>query len=68
MRDDGRCRFVDPEGRRCDSTWQIEFHHRTPYAKGGSHDVGNIELRCKAHNQYEAELEYGKSFMSARRC
>lgn len=66
-RDGGRCTFVDPEGRRCDSAWQIEFHHRIPYARGGAHDVENIELRCRAHNQYEADLEYGEFFMAARR-
>jgi len=66
-RDEGRCAFVDGEGRRCSSTWQVEFHHRTPYARGGTHDAGNIELRCRGHNQYEAEQDYGVQFMAARR-
>ncbi len=66
-RDEGRCAFVDAEGRRCSSAWQVEFHHRMPYARGGTHDMDNIELRCRAHNQYEAELEYGAPFMATRR-
>jgi len=66
-RDEGRCAFVAPKGRRCGSTWQVEFHHRAPYARGGTHDVDNIELRCRAHNQYEADLEYGTLFMASRR-
>jgi 5-methylcytosine-specific restriction endonuclease McrA len=66
-RDEGSCAFVDGEGRRCSSTWQVEFHHRIPYGKGGTHDIDNIELRCRAHNQYEADLEYGASFMATRR-
>ncbi|MDH3726115.1 MAG: HNH endonuclease [Myxococcales bacterium] len=66
-RDEGRCVFVDAEGRRCSSTWQVEFHHRIPYGRGGPHDIDNIELRCRAHNQYEAELEYGTRFMTTRR-
>jgi len=66
-RDEGRCAFVDAEGRRCSSAWQVEFHHRMPYARGGTHDMDNIELRCRAHNQYEAELEYGARFMATRR-
>jgi hypothetical protein len=66
-RDDGRCTFIDGEGHRCDSKWQVEFHHRAPYARGGTHDVDNIELRCRAHNQYEADLEYGARFMATRR-
>lgn len=66
-RDEGRCTFVDARGRRCGSNWQVEFHHRIPYARGGTHDTENIELRCRAHNQYEAELDYGVAFMEARR-
>ena len=66
-RDEGRCAFVGAEGRRCSSAWQVEFHHRVPYAKGGTHNTNNIELRCRAHNQYEADLEYGARFMASRR-
>jgi len=66
-RDEGRCTFVDAEGRPCSSTWRVEFHHRIPYASGGTHDPDNIELRCRAHNQYEADLEFGARFMAARR-
>jgi len=66
-RDGGRCGFVDAKGRRCDATWRVEFHHRTAYGRGGTHDPDNIELRCRAHNQYEADLEYGALFMAARR-
>ncbi len=66
-RDQGLCMFVDASGQRCQSGWQVEFHHRIPYAKGGTHDIDNIELRCRAHNQYEADLEYGARFMATRR-
>ena len=66
-RDEGRCAFADGEGRRCGSSWQVEFHHRVAFAKGGLHATGNVELRCRAHNQYEAELEYGWEFMAVKR-
>jgi hypothetical protein len=66
-RDEGRCAFVDSQGRRCDATWKVEFHRRTAYGRGGAHDLDNIELRCRGHNQYEADLEYGALFMAARR-
>ena len=66
-RDEGRCAFVDGNGRRCDSAWQVEFHHRTPYGRDGPHTVENVELRCRAHNQHEAELEFGKAFMGRKR-
>jgi len=66
-RDEGRCAFVDGEGRRCESAWQLEFHHCVPYGRDGPHTTDNIELRCRAHNQFEAELEYGRELMAARR-
>jgi len=65
-RDGGRCAYRDAKGRRCASGWQVEFHHRVPYAKGGSHSVGNIEIRCRAHNQRAAELDFGKAFMAKK--
>jgi hypothetical protein len=30
-----------------------------PFARGGSATVENISLRCRRHNQYEAELVFG---------
>jgi len=66
-RDEGRCAFVDAEGRRCESAWQLEFHHCVPYGRDGPHSTDNVELRCRAHNQFEAEVEYGREFMEVRR-
>ena len=66
-RDQSQCTFIDATGGRCGCRWQVEFHHIVPYARGGTHDADNITLRCRAHNQYEAELAYGVQFMDARR-
>ena len=57
-RDEGRCAFRSGS-RRCGETSLLEFHHVEPYATGGAATVGNIELRCRAHNQYEAVLFFG---------
>ena len=57
LRDGGRCAFVSRNGRRCADQGFLEFHHVTPYAVGGPPTVDNIELRCRAHNGYEAELD-----------
>lgn len=54
-RDGGRCAFRG-DSQRCSETAFLEFHHVIPYAEGGVATVGNIELRCRAHNQYEATL------------
>lgn len=57
-RDGGRCAFV-ARGRRCSETAFLEFHHVEPYATDGASTAANIELRCRAHNQYEASLFFG---------
>jgi 5-methylcytosine-specific restriction endonuclease McrA len=67
QRDCGRCRYVDGRGRRCKATSSVEFHHKHPFAKGGRHDADNVELRCAAHNQYQADLDFGRNFMDGRR-
>ena len=66
-RDCGRCCYVDNRGRRCNATRDVEFHHKSPFAMGGCHDADNVELRCAAHNQYQADLDFGRDFMDARR-
>jgi hypothetical protein len=60
QRDDGRCAFVGGQGR-CNATAFLEFHHINPFALGGRSTIDNIELRCRAHNQREAELFFGEA-------
>jgi hypothetical protein len=66
-RDAGRCCYVDARGRRCRETSNVEFHHKAPFALGGLSTTANIELRCAAHNQFQADLDFGRAFMDARR-
>jgi hypothetical protein len=57
-RDDGRCAFAGRDGR-CTERSFLEYHHVKPYAAGGLATAANIELRCRAHNAYEASLFFG---------
>jgi len=59
LRDGGRCAFVNRTGRRCTEGGFLEFHHVVPYALRGEPTADNIQLRCRAHNGYEAELYFG---------
>jgi hypothetical protein len=47
-------------GHRCNARSFVEFHHLDPYGVGGEATVETMELRCRAHNNYEAELFYGR--------
>lgn len=58
--------FVGRTGR-CGETAFLEFHHVAPYAAGGAATAANIQLRCRAHNQYEARLFFGDMFVRERR-
>ena len=58
LRDGGRCAFVSADGRRCGTRAFLEFHHVEPFAAGGPPTSENIQLRCRAHNSYEAQLYF----------
>jgi hypothetical protein len=57
-RDGGQCAFVGTAGR-CRETGFLEYHHVVPYADGGGATLSNIQLRCRAHNAYEADEWFG---------
>jgi 5-methylcytosine-specific restriction endonuclease McrA len=55
-RDGGRCTYIGSNGKRCNTTWDLEIHHDgTPFAHGGDHSVKNLRLLCAAHNKLVAE-------------
>jgi 5-methylcytosine-specific restriction endonuclease McrA len=63
-RDGAQCAFKSGDGRRCSETSCLEYHHVVPFAAGGKATVDNIELRCRAHNAYEAEQFFGPEVSS----
>jgi hypothetical protein len=54
-RDRGQCAFVGTDGR-CHEVGFLEFHHLVPFAAGGPTNEANLQLRCRAHNMFEATL------------
>ncbi len=66
-RDQGQCTFVGAKGVRGKAARFLEFDHIEPVARGGTATVGGIRLRCRAHNQYEAERMFGAGFMRQKR-
>ena len=66
-RDGGRCTFVSEAGQRCPARKMLEFDHVQEVARGGHATVDGIRLRCRAHNQFEAERTFGAEFMRRKR-
>jgi hypothetical protein len=66
-RDQKRCTFVSAAGKRCDERRFLEYDHIEPVARGGKSTVENVRLRCRAHNQFEAERAFGAEFMERKR-
>jgi 5-methylcytosine-specific restriction endonuclease McrA len=67
VRDEGRCTFTSDVGRRCDARRGLEYDHVVPFARGGESTVEGLRLRCRAHNQFEAERVFGRDFMERKR-
>ena len=69
------CQWVDPVlGRRCVSRHLLEVDHIVPKWAGGGNEIGNLELKCRAHNQmkYKKEariraVENGSPFKNGKR-
>ncbi len=66
-RDGGRCAWTGPEGRRCNSRWQVEVDHVDPVGRGGAATLETLRLLCKSHNLLYAEQVYGASVMARYR-
>jgi len=67
QRDGGQCTFMSEQGKRCDERTRLEFDHIDPVARGGQTSADRMRLRCRAHNQYDAECTYGAGFMNEKR-
>ena len=63
-RDAGQCAFVSENGRHCGSADFLEYHHLDPWAKASYHSLAGIELRCREHNQYAAEQDFGRAHVA----
>ena len=66
-RDQGQCTFVSASGKRCTARKFLEFDHVDPVARGGKATVERMRLRCRAHNQHEADRAFGAEFMARKR-
>ena len=66
-RDRGQCTFVGEGGHPCAARVRLEFDHVDPVARGGRGTTDRMRLRCRGHNQFEAEQAFGVEFMRRKR-
>ena len=66
-RDGGQCTFVSDAGIRCEARGALEFDHVEAFARGGESTTDNLRLRCRVHNQFEAESTFSAEFMRGKR-
>jgi len=65
-RDGHRCTYVSPDGKRCESTRQLELHHRDGALVTGSSTPEELEVHCKPHNQLVARDVFGRAHVERR--
>jgi hypothetical protein len=58
---------VSAQGNRCKARRFLELDHVEPVARGGQATIDNMRMRCRAHNQFEAERIFGVGFMERKR-
>lgn len=57
-RDQGMCAYSSC-GKKCESKYGLEIDHIIPFAMGGTHELSNLRLLCRNHNQYQAKKMWG---------
>jgi 5-methylcytosine-specific restriction endonuclease McrA len=57
----GRCAYVGTNGKRCNSTHNLQYdHYPIPFARGGKSVAKNLRLLCAKHNRYTGKTIFGK--------
>ncbi len=67
-RDNGRCTWTEVDGSRCKEKFNLELDHvQTMHCHGGTHEVENLALTCRRHNQLSARKRLGEEFWAKKR-
>jgi len=59
-RSGGKCEYVSPDGRRCNSAHALEMDHIKPVAMHGSDELSNLREVCRTHNGLFAKEVFGE--------
>ena len=61
LRDGGQCTHRFEDGSRCPEKMMLEVDHKTMFCRGGEASIVNLELKCRVHNHYLAEVALGRT-------
>jgi hypothetical protein len=50
QRSQGQCEYIQKNGQRCLSRFQMQFDHIKAFSRGGTAEVKNIQHLCRVHN------------------
>ena len=65
VRDQHQCQYRDPKsGRQCGARFHLQIEHIIPFAKGGGHELKNLQLLCANHNRLRAIQQFGQQKMA----
>jgi hypothetical protein len=65
-RDQGRCAWVSPDGRRCEERARLQFDHVQPWSTRAGEDAANLRLLCPTHNRLHARHCFGERHIQAK--
>ena len=51
IRDEGRCVYLRPDGKRCENRRYTQLHHLKPVSRGGENSVSNLVNICSFHHR-----------------
>jgi 5-methylcytosine-specific restriction endonuclease McrA len=67
QRDNYQCTYCAADGTQCRERVGLEIDHITPFALGGTHEMENLRVVCKAHNGLFAEQVFGRDFIRRKK-
>jgi 5-methylcytosine-specific restriction endonuclease McrA len=67
QRDKYQCSYCAADGTQCRERVGLEIDHIKPFALGGTHEIDNLRVVCKAHNGFFAEQVFGRDFMRGKK-
>jgi 5-methylcytosine-specific restriction endonuclease McrA len=59
LRDHGQCTFRYSNGERCLSKSMLEIDLKKAWRLGGEHNINNLRVLCREHNQLTAQIDLG---------